>query len=392
MEKELHFERAEFAQRLVAVKKEMSRRGLDVLLLSEVANQNYLTGYNAYSFYTPQMVMVALDREEPVWMGRFMDGISAKMTTWLSDDSIRPYPDIYVANPPLSAYEFMAGVVKELAGEKLRIGVEMGGFYYSAKAHADVAKALPQAEIVDADLLVNWIRMVMSPAEIAIMHQAGKIADAMVQRAVDVIAPGVRECDIAAAIYHQGIAGTPEFGGTYGTAPPNLCIGKRAIAPHACWTDEPLPASTTVNIELFGVRHRYQVNLSRTVSVGAPAPAYQKLADVIVESLNASLDVVKPGTTCEEVSAAFSKSLSKYGYEKEARVGYPLGIGFPPSLQMRTASLRPGDKTVLQAGMCFHLMCGLWLDDVGITITQPFAVTPGGHEPLTHIARKLFVK
>ena len=47
MEKELHFERAEFAQRLVAVKKEMSRRGLDVLLLSEVANQNYLTGYNA---------------------------------------------------------------------------------------------------------------------------------------------------------------------------------------------------------------------------------------------------------------------------------------------------------------------------------------------------------
>jgi Xaa-Pro aminopeptidase len=392
MKKELHFERTEFLARLTNVKKEMAKRGLDILLLSEPANQNYLTGYNAYSFYTPQMVMVSLSRDEPVWMGRFMDAVSAKMTTYLSDDNIRPYPDKYVASATLSAYDFMAQVVKEFGGEKAKVGVEKGGFYYSAKAHEDFTNALPQAHIVNADLLVNWIRMVMSPAEIRVMKEAGRIADAVIQRAIDVIEPGVRECDIAAAIYQQQISGTPELGGTYATAPPNLCIGERAIAPHAAWTEEPLPASTTVNIEMFGVRHRYQINLARTVSVGQPTPAYRKLAEVVVAALNAGLESVRPGTTCEEVSLAFSGELAKHGYEKEARVGYPLGIGFPPSMQLRTASLRPGDKTVLQAGMCFHLMSGLWLDEVGITITQPFAVTETGHEPLTFIPRKLYVK
>ena len=195
MKKELHFERAEFAARLAAVKEEMAKRGIDILLLSEPPNQNYLTGYNAYSFYTPQMVIVALHHDEPIWIGRFMDRVSAVRTTYLADDNIRAYKDEYVHSAAgLSAYDAIADVVKEVGGEKSRIGVEMGGYYYSARAHADLVRALSLAEFVDADLLVNWIRIVKSPAELSLMRQAGRIADAAIQRAVDTIKPGVREC------------------------------------------------------------------------------------------------------------------------------------------------------------------------------------------------------
>ena len=283
-------------------------------------------------------------------------------------------------------------IVKEVGGEKARIGVEMGGYYYSARAHADLVRALPQAAFVDADILVNWIRIVKSPAEIAIMRQAGKIADAMMERAIAMIEPGVRECDIAAVVYHQMMAGTPEFGGSYTCAPPHLCIGKRAVAPHAAWTDERLPPSTTVNLELYGNRLRYQVNLSRSISVGKPSAAYQKLADIAVEALNAGLDSVRPGRTCADVEAAFRQVLARHGLEKESRLGYSIGVGFPPAVGERTASLRKGDDTVLKPGMAFHMMPGLWLDDVGIAITQSFAVTERGHEPLTAIPRKLYVK
>src|SRR5437879_1487546 len=96
MQKELVFERAEYASRGAAVKKEMSKRGIDLLLLSEPPNQNYLTGYNAYSFYTPQMVIVAMNHDEPIWVGRQMDSISARRTTWLADENVRGYPDRYV--------------------------------------------------------------------------------------------------------------------------------------------------------------------------------------------------------------------------------------------------------------------------------------------------------
>lgn len=392
MEKELHFERSEFAARLTTVKKEMSERGIDILLLSGPANQNYLTGYNAYSFYTPQMVIVALDHDEPIWVGRSMDRVSAVMTTYLTESNIRAYPDRYVQSSSYNPCDFYAEIVKELGGEKSRIGVEMADYYYSARTHSDLLQALPLADFVDADLLVNWIRIVKSPAEMSLLREAGRITDAMMQRAVDTIEPGVRECDIAAAVYHQGISGTPDFGGTYPTSPPQLCVGERAIAPHASWTDEPLPTSTTVNLELFGSRHRYQVQLARSISVGKPTPEYQKLSEIAVEAMNASLESVRPGRTCEEVAGVFSRTLARHGVEKEARIGYSIGVGFPPAVGERTASLRKGDKTALQPGMVFHMMPGLWLDDVGVTITQSFAVTDSGHEPLTSTPRKLFVK
>jgi Xaa-Pro dipeptidase len=390
--RELHFERPEFAARLAAVKAEMANRGVDVLLLSEPPNQNYLTGYDAYSYYTPQMVIVALKHDEPIWIGRLMDRVSAVMTTYLADDNIRSYPDKYVQSASLSAYDYMAEKVKELGGEKVTIGVEMGGYYYSARAHADLVRALPLARFVDADLLVNWIRIVKSSAEMFLMRQAGKIADAMMQRAIDTIEPGVRECDVAAAVYYQMASGTSDFGGSYMCAPPFLCVAERSVAPHAAWTDKPLPPSTTMNLELFGNRLRYQVNLSRSISVGKPSAAYQKLSEIAVEALNAGLESVRPGRTCSEVTDSFMQTLSRHGIEKEARIGYSIGLGYPPGAVERTASLRREDQTVLRPGMCFHMMPGLWLDDVGITITQSFVVTERGHEPLSSTPRKLFIK
>ena len=271
--KELVFEQPEFARRLSAVKQEMSKRGMDALLLSEPPNQNYLTGYDAYSLYTPQMVIVAQGHDEPIWVGRGMDAVSARRTTWLADDNVRAYPDHYVQSAAHSPCDFYAEVVKQTSGEKARVGVEMGGYYYSARTHADLVRALPQAEFIDADLLVGWIRIVKSPAEVVLMRQAGTIADAMMRRAIEMIEPGVRECDIAAAVYHQMMAGTPEFGGTYTCSPPYLCVDDRIIEPHPAWTDRRVPHSTRINLELFGSRQRYQVNLSRSISVGEPSAA-----------------------------------------------------------------------------------------------------------------------
>ena len=92
------------------------------------------------------------------------------------------------------------------------------------------------------------------------------------------------------------------------------------------------------------------------------------------------------------VDGVFRHTLARHGLEKESRLGYSIGIGYPPAVGERTASLRKGDETVLKPGMCFHMMPGLWLDDVSIAITQSFAVTVSGHEPLCSTPRILFVK
>ncbi len=106
-----------------------------------------------------------------------------------------------------------------------------------------------------------------------------------------------------------------------------------------------------------------------------------------------ALEMAKPGVTCEEVeaAAAWQRTLRKYGYSQQSRVGYSIGLNYPPDWGERTASLRPGDKTVLQAGMCFHFQSGMWLDDFGAAVSEPFVVTENGGERLSNVSRELIV-
>ena len=86
------------------------------------------------------------------------------------------------------------------------------------------------------------------------------------------------------------------------------------------------------------------------------------------------------------------KVIARYGIEKESRCGYAVGLSYPPDWGERTMSLRGNDTTELQAGMTFHFMPALWLDDGGIEITEPIVITDSGAECLCTTPRKLFVK
>jgi Xaa-Pro aminopeptidase len=287
--------------------------------------------------------------------------------------------------------QFIAGIIEEKGWDRRVIGVEMGAYYYTARSHAELVAALPEARFRDAELLVNWVRIVKSEQELAYMRQAGKISEHMMARAIELAAPGLRECDLAGAIYQTQMRGTEEFGGLPSTSPPYLCCGDRVIEPHAAWSDKRLEKSTPINLELSGCRLRYHAPLSRTIYLGEPPQAYRDMASRVVEGLDTALAAIRPGITCEDVEAVWRKTMARWGIEKEARLGYSIGIGYAPTWGERTASLRRGDRTVLEPKMAFHMMAGLWLEATGITITQSFAVTPSGHEPLTSIPRQLVV-
>ncbi len=387
----LPFAESEFRSRLQRVKQRMAADGLDVLVVTEPANIYYLTGYDAWSFYTTQALVVFQDAELPLWIGRMMDALTARVTTYLPDDRVVPYPDIYVNSKERHAAQFIAERILGEAPKAASVGVEMGAYYYTARDHAELVKAMPNARFTDAELLVNWVRFVKSPQEIAYMRQAGEITDRMMSRAVEVARPGVRECDVAAVLYEAQMAGTDAFGGLPATSPPHMGFGARAREPHPIFSDRPIDPQSVANIEVSGCRLRYHAPMSRTIYFGTPPQSYRDLASWVVEAMNAALDVVRPGITAEDVEAAWRGKLSTHAIEKEARLGYSIGAAYTPTWGERTASLRRGDRTVLEPGVAFHLMAGLWLEDTGITITQSFAVTERGYEALTRTPRELIV-
>ena len=78
-------------ERVAKTKKSMSEKGIEVLIVTDPANMNYLTGFDGWSFYVHQGVIVALDEEQPMWFGRGQDGNAARLTTYLEEKNIRLY-------------------------------------------------------------------------------------------------------------------------------------------------------------------------------------------------------------------------------------------------------------------------------------------------------------
>lgn len=253
---------------------------------------------------------------------------------------------------------------------------------------------MPEVDFKDATLLVNWVRVriIKSDNEIIFMKKAAQIVEKTMQTGISAIEVGVRECDVAAQIYHAQISGTSEFGGDYPAIVPLMPSGERTSTPHLTWTDAKYKNGDLVILELAGCYKRYHAPLARTLILGEPPKLVKQLAEVVVEGINAALDFIKPGVTCAEVEGVWKKTIAKSGFIKDSRIGYSMGLNYPPDWGEHTASLRPGDLTVLQPNMTIHMIPGIWQDDYGVEISEPFRVTENGCETFVNFPRKLFIK
>jgi Xaa-Pro aminopeptidase len=389
-ENEILFSKTEYQTRVKKVQTKMAHNNIDLLLIASPANQFYLTGYDGWSFYTPQMVVVSINEEQPYWIGRQMDSVGAKFTAYLDKNHIIPYPDVFVASQSKHPMNFLVDFIKEKKWHKKNIGVEMDEYYYTAKWHNILTSNLPEAEFKDAFLLVNWIRMIKSNQEIDYMKDAGKIANLAMKKAMKKADVGVRQCDVIAELYRFTTGGTKDIGGTFTCKPPNAMVGEYCSAPHLSWTDKKLKKNEIFYIEMGGAKHRYHVPLARCIYMGKVPDKIKKISYIICEGLNAVLEKVKPGTTGHELEDTWKKVINKYGLEKDSRIGYPVGIGFPPTWGELTTSFRKGDKNILKENMTFHCIPALWLKEYGIVISETFVVRKQGAERLTNYQQKLF--
>lgn len=389
---QLPFEVAEYRTRVRRTKEAMGRHGIEVLLVTDPGNMNYLTGYDGWSFYVHQGVLVLIDQEEPIWFGRAQDSNGARLTSWLAEENIYGYADHYVQSKLAHPMEYAAEIITQKGYARRRLGVETDTYYFTGRCLETLRRVLPCAEIVDGDDLVRWVRNVKSAQEIAYLRMAAQITERVMQKAVDSIAPGVREGDVAGEVYKAQICGTEDFTGDYPAIAPIMPSGIRTATAHLSWVDRRYEEGDVVLLELAGAKYHYNMPLSRTVMVGKPPKELSEVARVVIEGLNRTLDFIRPGVTAEEVEATWRESIAGSRVVKESRVGYSFGVNYPPDWGEHTISLRPGDKTVLAADMTLHFMPGIWLDTFGFECSEPIRITASGCEPFVHFPRQLFCR
>ena len=386
------FSRREFKQRTEKTQARMAKAGIDVILVTDPANMNYLTGYDGWSFYTPQAVVVTHDGE-PWWWGRRMDANGARRTVYMDEARILDYSDDHVMSTEKHAFGQLAGLLDGMGHGSARIGVELDNYYYSAAAHQHFCTGLPDADVVDATALVNWQRGVKSTQELVYMRRGARIVELMHARIREIIEPGMRKCDLAAEIYATGVSGTEEFGGDYPAFVPMLPTGEDASAPHLTWDDKPLKTGEGTFFEIAGAHRRYQLPLCRTTFLGSPPADMRRAEKAVLDALDAGLDAARAGNRASDLARRFFSVMEEAGFQKEGRCGYPIGISYPPDWGERTISLRATDDSVLEPGMTFHFMPGLWMDTWGLEITESFVVVEDGPgEPLADVSRDIHVK
>ena len=389
----LSFSRAEFAARITKTRTAMQANGIDLLIVSDPSNMNWLTGYDGWSFYVHQCVVLSLDGD-PIWFGRGQDANGALRTCFMDPANIIGYPDHYVQSKERHPMDYLSAQLTDRRLAKGTVGVEMDNYWFSAAAFASLQAHLLNVQFTDATALVNWQRAVKSDAELALMRKAGKIVGRMHERIVEKVEPGIRKCDLVADIYDAALRYDPAIGtgGDYPALVPLLPSGSDAAAPHLTWDDQLMKSGEGTFFEIAGVVKRYHCPLSRTVFLGKPTQTFLDAEKAVLEGMEAGLEKAHVGNTCEDIALAFFSVLKKYGISKDNRTGYPIGLSYPPDWGERTMSLRPGDTTVLQKDMTFHFMTGLWMEDWGFEITESIRIGKTGPECLANVPRMMVVK
>ena len=385
----------EYAGRLAAVRERMMSQHLTALIVTDPANLYYLLGYNALSFYTPQMLYVPLEGEM-YFFAREMDANGAFRTSWLPQDRTFGYPETFVQRSDTHPFVWVAAKLRELGlvnnFEHGQVGLEMDSYYFSPKAFEALVKSLPEYRFTDSYELVNWVRVVKSPAEIALMRGAAKVCESAMSAAYQSISVGERQCDAAAAIMNAQVRGTEEFGGDHPAIVPMLPTGAGADTPHLTWSHQPFVRGETTVVELAGVFRRYHIPMARTIVLGKPSPRLNYLAKSTGEALNDVLETVRAGVTATDLAQVWNTSLAKHGLHKPSRIGYSIGIAYAPDWGERTVSLRTDDETVLAENMTFHIIGGMWMDDYGYEVSEAVRVTETGLETFTAYPRELLTK
>lgn len=386
------FSAAEYDRRLILTRRAMKNAGLDAIFVTDPSNQAWLTGYDGWSFYVHQGVILPQEGE-PIWWGRHMDMMGGRRTCWMGHDNILGYGDHFVQSTEIHPMQDLAQVLTARGLASARIGVEMENYYYSAKAHEVLSTSLPDAQLCDATGLVNWQRLIKSDDEISFIRKAAGITDKVMQTALEHAAPGMRKNDLVANIMHAGITGVGDDWGDYPAIVPLTPSGLDATAAHLTWNGDKMRTGEATFFELSGCYRRYHAPLCRTIYLGTPPDEMKRTEAAQLEGIAAGLDAARAGNRTCDIANAFMSVMARHGIERQGRMGYPIGLSYPPDWGERSASIRSEDTTVLRAGMVFHFMPALWMDTWGLETTETILITEDGPaEPLCTIDRKLFVK
>ena len=375
---QLVFSRAEYQDRLRAVRREMAARHIDLLIVDETEHLAYLAGWHA-SGSRYHGCLVPADGD-PVMVFRRLDEPAFLERSWLRERVC--FAD---TEDPVEA---MARTITARGWAAARIGVETDSHYLTVQTYEALRCALPRATLVPFATILRELRLRKSPHEIAYLRQAAEIADQAMREAIAAVSEGVSER--AAAIVAS--SAFLRLGADTGRTGP-ITAGWRSGTLHGLLGDHLLTRGDLLHMELVPSVNGYSARLMRPTVIGPPSSEQAETAAQLIEIQDEQIADMKPGAVARDVDRVCRARVLGAGLREsyDNFTGYTLGYygaTHPPRTSDFTRAFLPTAEWVLEPGMVFHMYTGAR----GMAFSETVLVGDGGAERLTRLERRLFTR
>lgn len=380
----LHFSKAELARRRRAACREMARQGLDGLLVFRQESMYYLTGYDTSGYSMFQGMYLGADGALALCT-RSADLRQARLTSVIED--VRIWRDREGANPA----EDLRAMLDSYRCRGKRLGVEYHAYGLTAQRGQLVDAALHGfCRTEDASDLVRRLRLVKSPAELAYVRRAGRLADEALAVATRLTVPGAG----VGAIYGEMQKAILEGDGDPSASRWPMGCGEEALLVRYHTGHGTVAQNDQVTFEFAAAYRHYHAALMLVTLTGKVDRRHREMFAACVEALDAAQAALRPGRTVGDVFDAHARALKQAGYEGHYlnACGYTMGATYPPTW-MDWPMVYTGNPQVLAAGMVFflHMIVLNSRTGLGMSLGETSIITERGSEPVTHAPRELVV-
>jgi len=337
----------------------LAERGLDRMLVTDLTNVRYLTGFTG----TNGAVVCGPDLRVFLTDFRYTERAAAEVSGW---ETVTVTGD------------WLAGIAERLAG---KVGFEDD--HVSVRSLTKLEEKLPAgAEAVAAGGAVEALRRVKDAQELAAIAEAAKLADAALKATVEEGFVGKTERTVADAFEAHVRAG----GGTL-SFDTIVAAGPNGAQPHAEPGDRVIPTGELVVFDNGAKLDGYCSDGTRTYATGGLGEEGQRVYETVLTAQQASLEAIRPGVKGEDVDAAARKVIDDAGHGEHFGHGLGHGVGLDihegPRLSLRSDDILATNEVVT-------VEPGIYLaGDLGVRIEDLVVVEDGGLRNLSSLPKEL---